>query len=114
MIDTDVTPIHVLQAYGSIWVTTYDGATLQRIDPDSNTVVGTVDVGDGADGLIDHDGCLWVVTDRDDSILQVDPDAEAVVASWQLDTQPHNGAFVEGRFWTAAFDDGRLLELELG
>ena len=56
---------------------------------------------------------LWVVTDRADTIVRVDPRGPTVSQTWQLDTQPHNGAFVDGSFWTAAFDEARLLRLRL-
>jgi DNA-binding beta-propeller fold protein YncE len=97
----------------ALWVTTFDGGTLQRIDPQTNAVTASVEVGDGADGLLEHDGSIWVTTDRADTVVRIDPSGPTVVQEWDVGTQPHNGVFVNGSFWTAAFDDGKLLQLKL-
>ena len=110
---TDAVPIHVLPVGDALWVTTFDGGTLQRIDPTTNAVTATVHVGDGADGLLEHDGSLWVTTDKADTVVRVDPSGPTVTEQWSVGTQPHNGVFANGSFWTAAFDDGKLLQLHL-
>jgi YVTN family beta-propeller protein len=112
-VHTNEVPIHVLPVGGALWVTTFDGGTLQRIDPATNTVTATVDVGDGADGLLQHEGSLWVTTDRANTVVRVDPSGPSVVRVWDVGTQPHNGVFANGSLWTAAFDDGQLLRLHL-
>lgn len=112
-VHTNEAPIHVLPVGGALWVTTFDGGTLQRIDPATNAVTATVDVGDGADGLLQHKGSLWVTTDRANTVVRVDPSGPSVVPVWDVGTQPHNGVFANGSLWTAAFYDGQLLRLHL-
>jgi hypothetical protein len=63
--------------------------------------------------LLEHDGALWVTTDRADTVVRVDPSGPTVTDQWSVGTQPHNGVFANGAFWTAAFDDGKLLQLHL-
>ena len=41
------------------------------------------------------------------------PSGPTVTEQWNVGTQPHNGVFANGSFWTAAFDDGKLLQLRL-
>jgi YVTN family beta-propeller protein len=65
---TDLTPLPVLYAHGSVWVRNEfregDG-TVQRFDPGTGQVVASIPVGpvagrDGLDGLADLDGGVWV------------------------------------------------------
>ena len=105
---TDEVPIHVLPVGGALWVTTFDGGTLQRIDPATNAVTATVDVGDGADGLLQHEGSLWVTTDRANTVVRVDPSGPSVISVW--DGNAATAACSRQDAWTAA-DDGQLLRL---
>jgi DNA-binding beta-propeller fold protein YncE len=65
---TDLTPLPVLYAYGSVWVRNEfreGNGTVQRIDPTTDQVVATIAVGpdigrDGLDGLAALDGAVWV------------------------------------------------------
>ena len=67
-VQTDLVPLPVLYAYGSIWVRNEfreGNGTVQRIDPATARVVATIPVGpdigrDGLDGLADLDGGVWV------------------------------------------------------
>jgi YVTN family beta-propeller protein len=67
-VQTDMTPLPVAYAYGSVWVRNEfqegDG-TVQRVDPVADAVVATIPVGpeigrDGIDGLAAVGGRLWV------------------------------------------------------
>ncbi len=45
---------------GAVWVTNLVGGTISRIDPAAATVVATIEVGTGPDGIaIDDDGTVW-------------------------------------------------------
>ncbi len=65
---TDLVPLPVLYAYGSIWVRNEfreGNGTVQRVDPATGQVVATIPVGpdigrDGLDGLAALDGGVWV------------------------------------------------------
>lgn len=65
---TDMTPLPVAYAYGSVWVRNEfqeGNGTVQRVDPAADRVVATIPVGpeigrDGIDGLAALGGRLWV------------------------------------------------------
>jgi YVTN family beta-propeller protein len=67
-VQTDMTPLPVAYAFGSIWVRNEfreGNGTVQRVDPVADTVVATIPVGpeagrDGLDGLATVGGRLWV------------------------------------------------------
>jgi YVTN family beta-propeller protein len=67
-VPTDLTPLPVIYAYGSVWVRNEfreGSGTVQRFDPGTNQAVASIPVGpdigrDGLDGLADLDGRLWV------------------------------------------------------
>jgi virginiamycin B lyase len=67
-VPTDLTPLPVLYAYGSVWVRNElreGNGTVERIDPAANRVVATIPVGpgagrDGLDALAAFDGGVWV------------------------------------------------------
>jgi YVTN family beta-propeller protein len=65
---TDLVPLPVLYAYGSVWVRNEfreGSGTVQRVDPATNRVTATIPVGpdigrDGLDGMAALDGGVWV------------------------------------------------------
>jgi virginiamycin B lyase len=67
-VPTDLVPLPVTYAYGSIWVRNEfreGNGTVQRVDPQANRVVATIPVGpeigrDGLDALADLAGGVWV------------------------------------------------------
>lgn len=83
-IGTDMTPLPVTYAYGSIWVRNEfqeGNGTVQRIDPATDRVVATIPVGpeigrDGLDGLAVLGGRLWV---SGLELQAIDPAANRVV-----------------------------------
>ena len=83
-VHTDLVPLPVLFAYGSVWVRNEfreGNGTVQRIDPATNQVVATIPVGpdigrDGLDGLADLDGGVWVAGLQ---LERIDPATNRVV-----------------------------------
>jgi virginiamycin B lyase len=67
-VHTDLVPLPVAYAYGSIWVRNEfreGNGTVQRFDPGTGQLLATIPVGpdagrDGLDALADLDGGLWV------------------------------------------------------
>jgi YVTN family beta-propeller protein len=53
-------PSDVAVAQGSVWVTNHCDGTVSRIDPASNRVVGTIELGYHPGGLAVGDGFAWV------------------------------------------------------
>ncbi|HYW23778.1 MAG TPA: hypothetical protein VE953_06400 [Terriglobales bacterium] len=81
---TDPTPLPVVYAFGSVWVRNEfaEGTgTVQRIDPATNQVVGSVQVTpvagrDGLDGMAVLDGGVWVAGLE---LQKIDPATNRVV-----------------------------------
>jgi YVTN family beta-propeller protein len=82
-------PTGVAVGEGSIWVVSLsaagvDGPALSRIDPATNTNLGSISVGHGAPiGVTVGAGSLWVATRNPDTIVRVDAPMAAVAASSQ-------------------------------
>ena len=83
-VHTDLVPLPVVYAYGSVWVRNEfreGNGTVQRIDPATDRVVATVPVGpdigrDGLDGLGDLQGGIWVAGLQ---LERIDPATNRVV-----------------------------------
>jgi streptogramin lyase len=83
-------PTGVAVSEGSIWVVSLsasgvDGPALSRIDPTTNTNLGSISVGHGAPVAVAVGaGSLWVATRNPDAIVRVDPPTAPVAAGNQL------------------------------
>lgn len=67
---------------GSIWVTRDEAAAVDRIDPETNEVVATVEVGDHpCNGIVAEAGSVWVPSCTNQSIYRIDPKTEKVAAT---------------------------------
>jgi YVTN family beta-propeller protein len=45
---------------GAVWVTNTDAGTVSRIDPATNEVVKTIEVGGAPSGIVVAGGVVWV------------------------------------------------------
>jgi hypothetical protein len=67
------------QAYGlsaddsSVWAVSYDAGTVAKIEPTSNAVVATVDLGAGAASAMSTDDDLWVAGYGGAPLFRIDP-----------------------------------------
>src|SRR4051812_34118508 len=50
-VDVDGVPLRATSAYGAVWVTSFHGKRLVRIDPGTGDVTGTVRTGAGPEGV---------------------------------------------------------------
>jgi YVTN family beta-propeller protein len=119
-------PTGVTVSDGSIWVVSLsapgvDGPALSRIDPTTNTNLGSISVGHGAPmGLAVGAGSLWVATRNPDSIVRVQASGAAaesqplllgvvvaavLVALWTWRQSAH------GPRWSPADSGRQLLQL---
>src|SRR5258708_40281704 len=77
---------------GSVWVISQSaagvkGAALSRIDPSSNTVVGSVALGAGVPvGVALGAGSVWVASREPNAVVRVEPLAATGTRSWLGDS----------------------------
>lgn len=78
-IDVPAEPKQIVLAAGSVWVACDAGNALVRIDPETNQVIDTLDVGSGPVEMELGFGSLWI-RNRLQELVRVDPETAAVVA----------------------------------
>ncbi len=70
-------PDWMTSGFGSIWVTRDEAAAVDRIDPESNKVASTVQVGDHpCNGAVAAFGSVWVPSCSEQVLYRVDPKTE--------------------------------------
>jgi streptogramin lyase len=101
-LDNGVAPLSVIEAAGSIWVSSHRASTLYRIDPTSNEVSARLDIGQEACSFMAYGfGLIWI-TQCDDSThaVVVDPVQGAMVGTFQS-APGENLGFTSDAVWTA-------------
>ena len=53
-------PSAIVASVEAVWVANTDAGTVSRIDPDTNRVVQTIDLGEAPAGLVVAGNLLWV------------------------------------------------------
>jgi YVTN family beta-propeller protein len=123
-------PVRIAAGAGSVWVpNTLDG-TLSRIDPATNQVVATIDLGaDHVDAVASgyatltvaaSDTAVWVTrsvsgadpTHSKRELLRIDPTTNAIVATTPLDVMPQLMAYGEGAVWITSHASNVLLRID--
>jgi virginiamycin B lyase len=114
---------------GAVWVANMNPRTVTRIDPDTNTVVATIALGDpdyswGPTRLAFGHGSLWALDGKSSSVLRIDPQANRVVASIPLGEATQGSAasvgivatsdavWVANRWGTTQTPDGSVVRID--
>jgi YVTN family beta-propeller protein len=84
-----------------IWVVNADQNVVVQVDPRTNTIVRTVDVGQGPTGIAFGDGRLWVAS-SDGTVTAIDPATARVTQTIHVGGSPQGVAVGFGRVWVAA------------
>jgi len=66
---------------GAVWVSLVPDNTVERIDPQTNTVTETIPVGPQPEGIAVSPGAVWVANRGDPSVSRIDPTTNRVVAT---------------------------------
>jgi streptogramin lyase len=117
-IDVESGPQLMLAASGGVWVSNTDAPAVQRIDPQSDAVVTTLDdIGTTPDGLVELDGAVWVVSDSGPQLHRIDPTSGTVQGPWPVADQGTISAnqllvAVGGMFWVPLFNQNEVVQLE--
>ena len=92
-------PLGIAAGAGGIWVVTFWGAGLVRIDPETRRVRARIQIGKGPLDVTVGGGAVWT-TDRDSkTITKIDPSTDKVVATIHLPVAPYGIRFARGRLW---------------
>jgi YVTN family beta-propeller protein len=96
--------------------------TLQRIDPETNTLTATIGFGferrryaeSGGVALVAGEGAVWVANRPDQTILRIDPERDVVSQSIVAPGPEASLATGPGSVWAVSLFSTTLLEIELG
>jgi hypothetical protein len=97
---------------GSLWVLNEHDGNLVRIDPGTNQVSATIELGKGFWlGLKIADGAVWAVGEENGIVKRLDPQSNKVVDEFSVGRPQKNGLFtmvLEGGSYYFAVGDGTL------
>ena len=105
-------PSDVAVGAGSVWVSSTEGHTVARVDPETGGVRQTIQVGSGASGIAADDRAVWVANSLDGTVSRVDPRANKVVQTIPVGSAPVAIALGRGAVWVASEDDQTLSRLD--
>jgi len=97
---------------GSVWVVVKP-STLTRIDPKTNTVVGTLELPSESENPTFADGFLWISSYGHDSLLKVDPKKMEIVATIPVGPKPRFLIPGDGAIWTLNQGDGSISRVDI-
>jgi streptogramin lyase len=100
-------PAHAGTAFDGEFLYQIANGRIQKIDPDSRTVVSSIAApgGTGASGLAWAEGTLWVGEYRERKIHQVDPQTGAILRSIESNRFVTGVTWVDGELWHATWED---------
>lgn len=109
----DAAPIHVIEAFGSIWIANIHANDVRRFDPATMSEIARVSV-DSAAWFAVADDALWVTSQTGVGVSRIDPATNTVVA--RVGNVPPCAAPVLafGSLWQAACDGGVILRIDPG
>jgi YVTN family beta-propeller protein len=87
--------------FGSVWVTTAAGSTVERVDPSTLKVVAKIRVRAGPRFLATGEGAVWVLNQSDGSVSRIDPHTSRVAATILVNVPGEGGCIAagEGAVW---------------
>jgi YVTN family beta-propeller protein len=97
---TDGNTRRVAFGAGVVWVTDTEAKTLARIDPATNTVVGTATLAGGPQDVLFAGDAIWVTLPDSGVVVRVDPLTQAITTI-PVRGQPQNLAYGAGTLWVS-------------
>ena len=85
---------------------------VSRIDPKTNAVVQTIQVGNGPAGVAVGGGFVWVANSLDGTVSKIDPRTNNAVDTKQVGNRPRGVAFGEHGVWVANSSDRTLMRID--
>jgi serine/threonine-protein kinase len=84
---------------GAVWVCLFEQGAVARIDPDTNRIEATIDVGEQPAAITIGGGSVWVVNFVDATVSRIEPTTDRVVQTIDVGAQPTDVEFGEGAVW---------------
>ncbi len=97
---------------GSIWMVAKP-STLMRIDPTTNTIVGSVVLPSETENPAFGDGFIWLSSFGHDELLKVDPKTMAVAGRVAVGPKPRFLTVGAGSVWTLNQGDGSITRVDM-
>jgi|KBSMisStaDraftv2_1062788.scaffolds.fasta_scaffold03954_7 virginiamycin B lyase len=98
---------------GSIWIASSAAGVLSRIDPRSNSVVGSISVPSGSFCPVFGDGFVWVTSTTHSLLTKVDPASNRAIAEIFVGKNPRFATTGAGSVWTLNQGDGTISRVEM-
>ena len=86
---------------GAVWVTNRTDGTVSRIDPETNAITSTVEVGAGPVALAAGEGAIWVANAGDGTVSRLAPDTADVEETIDVGGSPSGMTVASGAVWTS-------------
>jgi streptogramin lyase len=108
------TPLRATSAYGALWVTSFRGEELVRVDPITGTITDRISTGAGPEGVTAADGSVWVVAQDAGKLLRVDQRTRTVTDRIEIGVGAR--LVIAGSRWlyVSHYADGQVLRIDPG
>jgi len=101
-------PVGIAATADSVWMLTDNKATLSRIDPDQNAVVGEIRLPSDCNSLAFAEKSLWVTCPAENRVLRIDPVKNLVDKRIDVSASPRALASGAGSLWVLCEKDGKI------
>lgn len=111
-IRTGLQPCGEVEGAGAIWISTFLGGTLERINPATNRVTGKVAVGAKPCGLAYGFDSVWINAFGTNSVERVDAGTVKLTAHIPVGRAPFDVLVAAGSVWTTNNGDGSVSRID--
>lgn len=106
-------PMAVATGGGSVWVTSFAGGVLTRVDPRTGKKVGKpVAIDDAPYNVLHAFGRVWVVAFQNDKLFEVNPSTGKVIRFTKVDNRPFGIAAGFGSLWLTSIRGETLSRID--
>jgi YVTN family beta-propeller protein len=106
------TPTRIATGFGALWVTSFDGQSVARVDLQQHQVGQTIAVGSGPTGVAVGAGDVWVANSLDGTVSRIDPGTDRVVQTIAVGSRPTDVTFAAHSIWVANAGDDTISRLD--
>jgi YVTN family beta-propeller protein len=108
-------PSSVAAGNGGVWAAKNDTKAVVRIDPASNRIVSTVDIGVLPFELLATPDAVWVTSYFDDAVVRIDPTRGQVTATIRTPGQGPSGIIsADGQVWVVDSRGSAVSQIDPG